>query len=273
MDIFSQSNYKLLLKLRVKELAQAGKPITLQSLAKKIPIQNTYLSKSFNHEKTHLNEDHLFRVCQILEFLPDETEYIFLLRSHDISQEPARKSILQKKINRIRVAKDRSAEMQEFGSRQLGPEMGYLFDPLCIIVHVALFIPEYARNPRALVSALGITQNQLRNILRKIEAAGYIELDSHDVIKRVSEQQIHYGTDHPLMRVHQNLLRQKTSLHLQTLNEDEKQSFMGTFSADPETVVEIKKKYRDFLKEVERLVIKAPSKNIFQMNFDLFKWL
>jgi hypothetical protein len=75
------------------------------------------------------------------------------------------------------------------------------------------------------------------------------------------------------MRVHQTLLRQKAGMHLQTLNEDEKHNFMGTFSADPETAAEIKKKFRDFLKDVERLVIKAPSKNVFQMSFDLFKWL
>src|SRR5690242_6940973 len=141
MDVFSEVNYKKILKARVKDLANTGKKINLQILSKKIPVQNTYLSRSFNDEKTHLNEDHLFRACQILEFLPDETDYIFLLRAYDLAQEPARKIFLQGKISRIRNAKDRAAAVQDFGSRQLSQEMAYLFDPHCILVHVSLFIP------------------------------------------------------------------------------------------------------------------------------------
>lgn len=152
-------------------------------------------------------------------------------------------------------------------------QMSYLFDPLCILVHVALFIPEYSQNPRKLSSLFGITISQLRVILKKIQDIGFIELNENETIAKISGHQIHYGPDHPLMRLHQSLLRQKSGVQLQELNENERHCFMGTFSADPQTYEKIKTKFRTFFRDIEPLIIKAPSLNVFQLNFEMFKWI
>ncbi len=274
MDVFAENDYRDVIRKRVKELAQTRKALTLQKLASLIPVQNTYLSRALNDEKTHLNEDHLFRACKVLEFFPEEIDYLFLLRNRAIASDPDRRSYLESKINRVRQSRHRSAEFQEFDTRRLTEEMAYLFDPVCTVVQTALFIDEYRRNPRKLCQPLGISVPRLKKALTKLRHLHFIELgDDGLTVLKVNQNQVHYGTDHPLMRTHQSLLRKKCSVQLDQAPEEDKQSFMGTFTADEETFELLRKRLREFLKEIEGLVAPAPSRNLYQLNFDLFRWL
>jgi uncharacterized protein (TIGR02147 family) len=273
LDIYSESDYKLILRKRVKELAQTKKGLTLQRIAGQIPIQNTYLSKALRDEKTHLNEDHLFKICKILEFFPQEIDYVSLLRARAITDDSSRRSYLEGKLSRLRQGSQRSAEIPEFDTRQLTQEMAYLFDPLCILVQVAMFIDEYRENPRKLCSVMGIPTSKLKQTLTTLENMNFIRLgeDGFRVLE-VRQSQVHYGADHPLMRTHQSLLRSRALAYLAQVPEEQKHCFMGTFSADEATFDKIKTRFRAFLKEVEPLISRAPSKNVYQMNFDLFTW-
>src|SRR4051794_836980 len=109
MDLYSETDYRQIIRKRVKQLNQTRKHLTLRKLASMIPVQNTYLSKSLNDPKTHLNEDHLFRICKLLEFFPQEIDYVFLLRAQAIANDPDRKTFLEKKANRLRQSQQRSA--------------------------------------------------------------------------------------------------------------------------------------------------------------------
>jgi hypothetical protein len=274
VDVFLESNYKSIIKRRVKELGRVKKSLNLQRLSERIPVQNTYLSKALNDQKTHLNEDHLYKACQILEFFPDETDYIFLLRSSDIAEDPQRKSFLDGKINRLRQERQRSASIQDFNTRMLGQEMSYLFDPLCILINASLFIDEYRQQPRKLAPAFGISLTKLKQVLSRLRDLGFISLSGDGItVTEIKQNQIHYGTDHPLMRTHQHLLRDKSSVHLAQTAEEDKHSFMGTFSADEETFKIVRQRFQVFLKDAEQLISAAPSRHTYQMNFDLFKWL
>jgi hypothetical protein len=140
-------------------------------------------------------------------------------------------------------------------------------------VHAAFFIPEYRANPRKLCPVLGLSPVQLKRVMTKLRHLGSIELESDgNSVVRVSQTQIHYGTDHPLMRTYQSLLREKCSAQLTQTAEEDKHSFMATFSADEDTHQEIRKRFQGFLKELEQLVAKSPSEKLFQLNFDLFRW-
>jgi len=57
-------------KDRLSELRKEKPSLSLKNIASKIPIQYTYLSKAMNDGKTHVNEDHLFTMAQILDFVP-----------------------------------------------------------------------------------------------------------------------------------------------------------------------------------------------------------
>lgn len=273
MDLYQEDNYKRIIRQRAKDLGRSKKHLTLQKIAARIEIQNSYLSRALNDEKTHLNEDHLFKICKVLELFPQEIDYVFLLRARAIATDSERRTFIENKINRLRQAAARSAMIQDFDERKIKEEMAYFFDPVCSLVFVALFIPEYLQNPQRLCGLMGLSRQNLKDALRKIRDMDLIALSEDGLkVERVNHQQIHYGTDHPLMRTHQNLLRQKSVARLLQVPEDEKHCFLGTFSADMETFLKIKARFREFFTEVEKLVAPAPSRHVFQINFDLFKW-
>jgi hypothetical protein len=273
VDVYSGEDYKALLRQRVKELGKLRPGFTLKRLAARIPVQYTFLSRSLNDGKTHLNDDHFYSACRVLEFFPEEIDYLSLLRAHALAQDPARKAYLRDRLNRIRRSQKISASVQDFRGSELMHEMGYLFDPLCVLVHVSLYIPEYLANPRALCSVLGIEPKRLQEILGKLQQLSFIECSETGKVERVLQGRIHYGTDHPLMRAHQNLLRGMSAQQLVRVPEEKKKSFMVTFSADEESFRKISARFDDFLKEIEGIVRDAPSRKTWQMNFDLFQWL
>jgi len=274
MNVFEFEDYREIIRARVKELSATQKHTSLKMLAEKIPIQYTYFSKALNDPKTHLNEDHLFTVSRLLELLPEEADYVFLLRSFATSQDPLRRKHLRAKIDRIQKANKLSADIQTFQSARLNLEMAYLFDPLCPIVHASLHIPEFRTQPRRLCALLGIPLTRMKEILRKLSDLEFIKLaEDRETVNEVLMGQIHYSIDHPLMRANQAILRQLSASHVHSLSDEDKHSFMVTFSANRATFLGIKTLYQEFIKKVELLAAKAPSQSTFQLNFDLFKWL
>lgn len=273
MNVFEFQDYRDAIRKRVKELAKNRPRFTLKALAEKIPLQYTYLSKTLNDSKTHLNEDHLFTLCRYLEFLPNELEFLFLLRARAISSDVFRQKFLDAQIHHLKNSNQLRANVQTPNLKLLSQEMAYLLDPLCIIVHVSLYIAEYRENPRRLLPMLGIKISRLKEILRKLQEAGFIELGAdRETISVLKQNWIHFSTDHPLMRVHQQLLINLSTAQILKLDEKKKFNTMVTFSAAIDSFEEIKDKYVQFLKQVESIVSKSQDQRCYQMNFELFPW-
>jgi len=273
MNVFTEGCYKQAIRERMKELRANGKPRTLRKVAERIPVQHTYLSRILNLEGKHLNEDHLFTICNLLDFDSEEAEYLLLLRAEATTTHAARKKHLQDKLAHLREAKQLRASIQDFNSQNLSKEVGYLFDPLCVVVHVSLGIEEYRKNPDRLCAQLGITRKNLKEILRKLCDMGFIDLAENGAVSSVNRRHIHYSPQHPLMRAHQTFLRSLGISQLPKIEEEDKSSFMVTFSAEPETFQAIKDSFQKFIKEIEKKVVAAQCRNTYQLNFDLFKWV
>lgn len=271
-DAFAETNYKNLIRNRFKELRSSKPSLTLKRIAERVPMQYTYLSKALNDEKTHLNEDHLYAVCDCLELHSDETDFAFLLRSVAITQNENRKNILLDKLERIRKARRLRASIQEFSALELQKEMEYLFDPYCVLVHVALHIDRFRKIPKLLEAALGISSKKLQQCLKSLEKMNFIESDKQE-IKKVLQAHVHYDTHHPLMRVHQNLLRSFFQSQLLKTTESDHHGFQVSFSADPATFEKIKNEFKVFIQQVEKLVVPATNSHAYHLNFDLVKWL
>lgn len=273
MNVFLESCYKRAIRSRLQELKGQGKPRTLKKVAEKIPVQYTYLSRVLGDDDKHLNEDHLFTICGLLDFEPDEAEFLLLLRAQVTTDHAARRKHLQDKIAHLREAKELRASLQEFNVGKLAQEVGFLFDPLCVVVHVSLGIDEYRKDPTRLCAQLGITRKALKEILKKLSDLEFIELAPNGSIAKVNRRHIHYSPQHPLMRAHQGFLRSLGASHLPKTEEEDKHSFMVTFSAEPETFQHIKDSFQKFIKDIEKKVVAARCRNTYQLNFDLFKWI
>ena len=60
---------------------------------------------------------------------------------------------------------------------------------------------------------------------------------------------------------------------IKTLDENDKYNFVASFSASENEKEEIHREFLKFLNKIESIVKKASNKNLYQLNFDLFKWL
>lgn len=272
-SLYSQTCYKKALKARLQEMKGRKSHLTLAKIAAQLPVQYTFLSKALGDSKAHLNEDHVFRMGQLLELLPEEIDYLLLLRSHATASGPSRREHLGKKLEKIRKEKVLSADHVEQNSARLSREMSHLLNPLCVLVQTALFIKDYEKNPRKLIPLLGTTEEKLREVLRVLELNDFVILgkDAFE-IREVRSVFPHYGPDHPLMRLHQQILKTALIQKLNTISESDKESFFVTFTMDDATFLEVKKRFRSFLQDVQKLTFESKHKSVYQLSFDLMKW-
>ncbi len=272
-DLYQYAEYKQALKQRVLFLKQSKSQWTLKKLAEKIPVQYTFLSKVLNTKDTHLNEDHLFRAATALNFLPDEIDYLLLLRSSSVTGEFSRKEFLTKKIDHIKKQRNISADYSVMSSVNLQQEMRYLLNPLALITHVALSLPEIQKSPPRLGSLLGISQAKLTEILEILEANEFIEINKRKLeILKIKPARTHFSREHPLMRVQQSSLKNLLHTRMSQTPEDSKESFFVTFSMDEEGFSKVQELFKNFIKEVQSIKSQSKNTNLFQLSFDLLKW-
>jgi uncharacterized protein (TIGR02147 family) len=271
MNIFEERNYRTILKNSLKEQKQGGRSLTLKKVAARIGVQYTYLSRALNREDTHLNEDHLLEVCSLLGFFPEETEYLLCLRGLELSSSRGRRDFLEKKTIALKAARGVGAAFEKNPS--LGNEVNFLLSPLCWLVYFALGISEYRENPRRIAVAIGIDPQILRSSLQTLSDLSLIEIGENVMqVKKINKNHFHYHPDHPLTRVHQQMLRLACDNQFLRLPENSKQRFMVTFNADTAALEKIKGHFQIFIKEVEKIVVASPSKETHQLNFELFRW-
>lgn len=273
MSTFAETDYKSILRARIRELGKTRKGFSLGRIAEKVGIQYTYLSRLLNDGKYHLNEDQLFLLGESLEFFEEEMKYLSLLRAYASSTVKTRREILWTEIERLRKTIELEAPVQMPSSSTMYKELAYLLDPLCVIVHSSLEIPSIQKSPRLLCGKLDISLEKLRIILQSLAQVGFIELGSDGMtVQKLKTPDTHYGADHPVMRSHQNLLRLMSAAQVMKLTEESRHNFMVTFTADEKTFEEIKGSFRDFIKGIERLASPAKNESTYQLNFDLFRW-
>lgn len=273
MNLFQASCYKAHLRDRIRERRQVNSATTLKYLASKIPIQYTYLSRALRDPKVHLNADDLFTLGRLLGHAPDELDFLLLLRAIDVSENPLRRAHLEARRDDIRRSRDLAATPQPLDATRLGSDGEYLLDPTALLVHVSLFIREYAENPRRLCAPLGLTPAGLDRILRKLAAGGFVDLGTGGTVEAIRRGRIHFGVDHPLTRAHQALCKTAIQARLVHTEEKDKRSFLTTFAADEETFQKLQERFSKFLSEAEQLVASSRPKATYQMAFDLFRWV
>lgn len=278
LEIYGNQNYKDAIRKQLKDQQKRNRSLTLRKLADLIPVQYTYLSKVMNHDQFHLNEDHLFTICKALNFGSEETEYLLVLRAWSVTQDRERKNYLHGQLESKRREKKLSIKQKESDTEKLATEMSYLLNPLCIVIHVAMSNQILRKNPQHLCSKLGITVKQLKEILKTLAVNDLVELESDQLtVTKTKQLQFHLGRNHPLMRVHQNLLKTAVINRLSQTDEEDKYSFMVTFTSNKEDFEKIKSKYQSFLKEVEAIAQRSQRpqdhQEVYHMNFDFFRWL
>lgn len=273
MNIFSETNYKLIIKTLVKEISETRPAVNLRFLSEKLPVQYTYLSKCLNDENSHLSEDHVFKTCHVLNLDTRHTEYVMLLRALATATSPERISDIDSKLRRARAENYMRANPIKGSEIEMPPELQYLLDPMTTLVHISLDIESVAANPFQLEQHLGLSHSRLDSILELLARLKLIER-SKDLKKvtKVSGNHFFISRDHPLSAVNQRLLQIQSLAQLEKVEKTDKECSTVTFSSDPKVVEQIREEFRIFISKVEQIATKSKPKNLFQLNFEMFKW-
>jgi hypothetical protein len=273
MTVFENNSYKQTIKQQLAKLKGSQKSLTLRRLASEIPIQYTFLSRALSEsEDIHLNEDHLFFLCDRLEFHPEEREFIILQRQLGTAHDPKRKKYIQSRIEEIRLKTGERAKQLE-PSAVMGREMSYLLEPRAWLLHAALNIPAYRKDPRLLLPHLSISMEQLREFLRILSQNDFISLAEDGLtVLEIKQSRLHIGKTHPLMRLHQQLIRSQLATRSTQSPESDKVSFFVTFNMDDKSFEKVKDEFKTFLGKIENIARDAKDEGVYQLAFDLLRW-
>lgn len=274
MDVFRERDYKVAIKKLVNERKKHKRGFNLRVVAEKIPVQYTYLSKCLNQEGADLSDDHVFVIGEILGLNQREMDFLLLLRTFATTRSTSRKKDVERRIDRIRAEYNLSASLRTSTQYEVPTEIQYLTDPLAPIVHVACFVPAFGEDIRQLCGVLGITWARLEGILLTLQRMGLVSLSAdRKKITDSSYGHIHYSPEHPLLRAFQGLMRQSGAGQFHRLTDEERYGFVVAFAANPSVFEKVREDFREYIRTIEKLALPAEKKNVYQLNFDVFKWI
>jgi hypothetical protein len=272
-----RNDYRQLLKARLKSLSASNSAqprLTWKRIASLLPIQYTYLSKALNDADTHLSEEHLFQICQCLRLSDHETKRVLTLRALSVSRSSGHRDFLERQLQDLSIQGPQHIESRTLDAPAIRDEIAYLLNPTHIILYVALAIAEYRHRPHLLAGPLGLTPLQLRESLRLLARMGLIDLDEKGwIVEARNSQRQHLASDHILVRYHQNMLRNLVSSRVMQTAEREKKNFLATFTMDDDGFEQTKVLFSKFIQQVEEVARSRPDQGVYQLCFDLFRWL
>lgn len=272
MNIYNYLDYKIFLReaLREKKL-QVSASFTYDRMAKACGIQKTYLSRVLNSDDSHLSEDQLFLAATYLGMPREEHRYLDLLRAFQKSQSTQYRAGLQKEIDQLRDANQRSdshlkAEKIPFTS-DYAP---YYLDPNVMLVHIFLAVERYRKNLRLLVRQLDLSEEYFSEILTKLEQMKLISLTDTGYV--LLKDSTHLPVDSPLYGPYRFMQRLKSLERIQKLPKGRTYNFTAVFSADEQVRKSIQTKFLEMLEYIEKIASNAADEEVYQINFDLFDW-
>lgn len=271
MRLFVCTGYRDLVTAAVERERKAGRKTRFGELAAAAGMQPAYFSNVLK-KRGDFSADQLYLILTALQVSEEEREFGLLLLEYERASVPARKAELKSRLDEIRGEnlKTEKAISAEVTDATTPASSLYYLDPYHQLVHIALGIPRYARDPGHLHSVLGLPHERIITILATLAAQGYIEQTQRGW--RSKRQALHLPESSPICRPHQTAVRQLSLSHLMMEKGPGDKRVSVTFSADPATRQRIEELFLRFLKACEKQVGAAEPRELYQLNFDLFAW-
>lgn len=205
--IYEFHSYKEALKHDLQ--AKRPKGISLRKISENLSVQYTYLSKVLSSDKGHLSDDQIWLFGKSLLLREQEIEFLILLKNYELTQRPERREILEKRIQSIQQKHSLEADPFDFSNSENKSETNYLLNPYCVLLYTSLHIAEYRKNLIQLQWQMNVSKELFSQSLRSLEELDLVKMNNKkDQILSVKPAHLHFGIDHPLVRVHQSLFRQ-----------------------------------------------------------------
>lgn len=271
MSVYNYLDYRALVRDQAQAWRKKRSGLTLQRLAEYARIQPPYLTNVLKG-RAHLNSDQLYLITKALGFQSDETAYALKLLEWERCSLADRKRELEEQIHEIRrnmlkTEKQLRAKKVDIQSENF---MRFYLNPDLQLVYTFLGVKRFAQNIDLIAQSLGIEKGRVESLIKELKELGFITLSEQGIEKTYPN--LHLPKESPLTRAQQQMLRLRSLQQQQLLDDSLNYSFMVTFTADKETRDKIHREFLKFLKTVEGWVKDAPSEEVYQIHFDLFRW-
>lgn len=221
-----------------------------------------------------LSQDQAYLIARAMDLKAEEEMFFSLLVEHERSGIADRKRKLKKQIDALR---DRNLKIQRVVKAKSESSMtvasaSYHLDVQCLIVHMALTIAEFAKNPKKICELIDLSPGRLDGILKTLSEHDLIAIDSKGSVIMLQEH-LHLPAGSALFQSRQAQLRAATSYRSSTKSDPFDHSLQAMFSADIKTAAEIKSILNEALRKIEELAKSAKAEGVYQFGFDFIKWL
>lgn len=271
-SVYECSTYREVLRFGLlRQRQRHGLRFTFERMAEACRVQKSYLSRSLSG-KAQLNADQVFLACQYLGFDKDEKNYTLTLEAYERSTIPERQDELMSEAMQIKQSHQTTEANLPPSVRTEIPEnwMSLYFTPYAELVHMALTIPKYRKNPKALEALFPISSKALQDIIETLERIGLILNTAEGMT--VSAMDTHLKKDSSFFRT-QSFIRHMHALEAQSQQRDPNgYQFSALFTADEETRQAIQKILLDGVEKAHAYVQRADDKEVYQLNIGLFSW-
>ncbi len=271
MNTFTYLSYRAWLCQAHKQKKSERSTWTLGRLADCTSIQAPYLTNVMK-ERAHLSADQLFAILEYFKASPAERDYLLLLQDWERSSLASRKSFLKKQIDSIQEEQLRTeihiqAPVAKVDQNELSR---YYIDPHLQLIYAFLGIERFSQKPTRVAECLSITEDQVDSAIQELRKMGLLVTSKGKLEK--TKKKLHLPKDSYLCWPQQQLMKQRSALHLLKLPKELQYNFMVTFTADENCRKRIQLEFLQFLSRIESWVHESDSTDVHQMNFELFPW-
>lgn len=272
MKIYEYSYYQEVIKAYIDEQELLKNKVSYQQIALSLRMQKSYFSKVMA-KNAELNKDQAFLLGQFLKLTPEETDYLFLLTDWARASDSNLKTYLKEKIKNIQFQKIQSHKYLNTNEAKPNSELlnKYYLSPEVQLIHLSAGIKRFQREPDNIRKELNLSPNIFKETLKLLQELELIELKENKL--KILKSNLHLKPDSPFFPSWQTQFKLKSTEWIKSLEEGDKYNFLATFSSTEEDKEKIRIEFLHFLKKVEKIVKDSPPEKLYQINFDLFKWL
>jgi len=270
MNVYNFDDYRKFFAQRVKSARASGSSLTFAKIADQMGVQRSYFSQVLNG-RGNLTADQLFLAGKACALAEEDIEFLVLLLEIERCSVKERKSKLVQQREQLRAKSLRTESFVSLDSVRPANDSYniYYSDPYCPIVHMCLTVPKFREDIRHISSRLGISMARLEAALAVLSQCRIISRSIRGI--ELHDNRMYLPGDSPLAVAHGTMLRLFAINQRQKVADPDDYFFTTTFSATESVRKDLHLAFLNVFKSFAPLIEKAPSEEVFHVNFDLFR--
>ena len=266
ISLFEYDDYKSLLWSRIQALPNKGYGFKSR-MAEATECKTSYVAQVL-HGKAHFSLEQADRLCSLLQFRDDESDFFLLLVQLARAGTPSLRKRIQAQIEELRAKqlnlKQRFAVQTELNEKDATEFFSRWYIPA---VHLGATIPRL-KNREQLAHALTLNPDLLREALDFLIAHGLLE--ERKGVLEPGPTKIFIGRDSPIMKMHHANWRTRAIESLDR-NSTKDLHFTSVYSLSAKDAKIIRERLINEIEAVRGIVRPSPEEQLAVFTLDFFR--